>query len=214
MLKEPLSEHEISKIKSSAARKAAGRFHGYVELADVLQEAELALLASPHKTAEWVATGDGTRLYRHVFKACMLYGHKEKAAAIGYRMEDLFFYSKRLLRDMIPAILEAWSGADGFEWEYPDRTAWVDISEAIAGLSEADYQLIVWAFQGDPEEEDGYALVAAKLAVTRDAARQRVNRVLRRMQDALGGEDPTPRRGKRSNSAALAETRSAWDGEG
>lgn len=210
---DPLSPDDIAKITASAVRKASGRFHGYVEQEDVSQVAQVALLEKPRKVEEWILAGDAARLYQWIFKNCMIYGHKEKAAAVGYRMEDLFFYSLRSLRELIPAILEAWSGHDGFEWEYPDRTAWLDVSEALSGLTEAEYQIVWWAFKGDPEEDAGYANVAGHLGITVDAGRQRLNRVLRRMQESLGGENPRPRRKARSNAAAMAETHQAWDGE-
>lgn len=178
------------------------------------QVAHLAMEANRRKVQEWQASGDGSRLYRLIFKACMMYGHKEKAEQVGYRVEDLYFYSRRLLRDMIPAVLEAWSGHDGFEYEYPDRTTWLDVSDALSSLSESEYQIIWWAFKGDPEEEKGYDNVGRHLGISSGAARQRVLRILRRMQEHLGGENPYPRRRVKSSAAALAEIRNVWNGEG
>lgn len=212
-LTEPLSPDEVERVATSAARKARNRFYGYVELEDMLQEARLALHQNKRKVHEWIDAGDSKRLFRYIHKQCALYGHKEKAAAVGYRMEDLFFYSIKTLRLVIPTVLEAWSGDQDALTDFSDPSLLVDVQTALQGLTEADYQIVCWAFQGDPEEEAGYALVADRLGITAGAARQRVTRILRRMQETLGGENPVPRRRARSNAASIAETHSAWNGE-
>lgn len=191
----------------SAARKAADSFYGYVPFEDMLQQAHLSTLEHPRKFQDLVDTGDAKRLYGMVYKDCSLYGQRQKAAALGYRLEDLYFYSKKALRAALPLVLESEASHD--------VEALMDVSRALDGLSGADWQMIWWAFKGDPEEEAGYENVAAHLAITVSAARGRVDRVLGRLQEALGGQNPSPRRAHRvSNSSALAETRSAWDGEG
>lgn len=208
-------DDEIAKMVSVAARKATGRFHGYVELQDMMQEGWLAV-SSTSKLRDWQSQGQAgkSRLFRWILKCCLLYGQKEKAAKLGYKPSDLFFYGMRTFREIIPAVLESWSGGDAYEYEYPDRAIWLDVSTALTQLSESDYQMIWWAFKGDPDEEQGNALVASKLSISVDAARQRVDRVLRRMQESLGGENPMPRKSRKSNAQALAEIRNAWEGEG
>jgi len=193
----------------SAARKAAGSFYGYVPFEDMLQQAHLATLEHPRKFQEHVDTGDAKRLYGMCYKACSAYGQKIKAAYLGYRVEDLYFYSTRALRKILPLVLETMESN-----EVPtDSDAWLDVTRALEGLSGADWQMIWWAFHGDPDEEAGMENVAAHLAITVGAARGRVDRILRNLQAALGGESPTPRRRRQSNAAAMAETRNAWDGE-
>lgn len=210
-MREPLSSEEVDKIFYSATRKAAGRFYGFVEREDVWQVAHLVMAEKKRQVAQLVAEGHGSRLYSLLFKACMMYGHQEKATALGYKPEDLFFYSVRLLKDMIPAVLESFDGKGSFEYEYQDRATWVDISEALRALPASDYQIITWAFKGDPGSA-GIENVARRLSITTDGARKRVNRILYRMRDSLGGENPYPRRHVKSNAAALAEIRNSWDG--
>ena len=202
---EPLSLEKAERLRVSAARKAAGIFHGYVEFEDMMQVAYMATLEHPRKAREYEEAGDDKRWFRLVYKACTLYGQKQKASALGYRYEDLFFYSLKALRRILPLVLD--------NEHVQDTDALMDVSRALSELSMADHQLLWWAFKGDPDEEAGYQNVAAHLAVSVGAARGRVDRVLRRLQEGLGGENPAPRRRPRSNAAAMAETRTAWDGE-
>ena len=208
---EPLSPTKVARTIQSAARKAAGSFYGYVPFEDMLQQAHLVTLEHPRKFQRFVDDGDAKRLWGMVYKSCSLYGQKIKAASLGYRMEDLYFYSLKTLRRVLPLVLEGLETPES----YTESDAFMDITSALESLSGAEWQLIWWAFHGDPDEEAGYANVAAHLALTDSAARGRVDRVLRRLQELLGGENPSPRRPHRtSNASAIAETRNAWDGEG
>lgn len=180
-----------------------------------MQEAWLAV----HSTSmmeEWQSQGEAGRgrLRRHLLKACSLYAQKNKAAKLGYRHTDLFYYSPGLLRHIISLILESIGDEREIYEGFPDRALWIDVESSLLTLSDADYQIIWWAFKGDLDEEEGYELVGSRLGISADAARKRVNRILRRMQDRLGGENPAPRRKSRTNAAAMAETRNAWEGEG
>jgi len=207
---EPLSPDKIARTIQSAARKAAGSFYGYVPFEDMLQQGHLATLEHPRKYQRHVDEGDSKRLWGMVYKACSLYGQKQKAAALGYRVEDLYFYSLGTLRRVLPLVLEGMETPESFT----ESDAYMDIAMALEGLTGSDWQMIYWAFQGDPDEEAGYENVAAHLSLTVSAARGRVDRILRNLQDALGGENPSPRRRHRtSNASAMAETRTAWDGE-
>lgn len=211
--REPLSLADVDRIKRAAARQARNKFYGYVDLEDMTQEAEAALLSGKAKVTQYMNQGDKVRLFSMVYKACDRYGQKQKAAAIGYRTEDLFFYSIKVLRNVIPVVLESWSGDVDARGDVPDTALWLDISEALRGLSEAEYQIIWWAFKGDPDQEAGTQNVADRLGISHSAARGRIDRLLRRIQDSLGGESPHPRRKARSNAASMAETREAWNGE-
>lgn len=211
---EPWGEDEVSRIVYSAARRIRGRFSSYVELEDMLQEAWLCVYSSK-KLPEWQTQGEAGkgRLTRAIMKACSLHAQQNKAAKLGYRISDLHFYGLPFLRNRIPQVLETLGTDDALDVWF-DRAEWLDVEVGLLSLSDADYQIIWWAFKGDVEEEEGYANVASHLGITHDAARQRVNRILRRMQNALGGENPAPRRKSRSNAAALAEIRTVWEGEG
>jgi hypothetical protein len=204
----PLTSEDISKAKQSAVRSTRNKFWGYVEWDDLMQVAELALLETPQKFARLVEQGNYTGVWQEFNRKCTQYAHKQKAAALGYRPEDLFFYSKKVLREIIPVILESWESGDLYEFEYTDRTLWVDVDRALRQMSAADLQIIRWAFTDDEDT------VAAKLGLSSGAASMRVSRLLDKIREGLGGENPAPRRRSLSNAASQAQTRNQWDGEG
>lgn len=204
----PLTNEDLLKAKQSAVRSVRNKFYGYAEWEDLMQVAELALLETPQKFSRLAEQGNYTGVWQEFNRKCAQYAHKQKAAALGYRPEDLFFYSKRVLREVIPVILESWDSGDLYEFEYSDRALWVDVDRGLRKLSPAELQIIRWAFHGDEDT------VAARLGISESAASMRVSRLLDKIREGLGGENPAPRRRSLSNAASQAMTRTQWDGEG
>ena len=213
-LRLPLSEGAILRTIQSTAKYVRRQFYGYVDLEDLIQVAHLDMLEHPKKYKRYIDGGSGLFLSKEISRTITAFAQKEKAAKIGYRPEDLFFYSKKALRDLVPTVLETWSSGEMHEFEYSDRTSMVDVARALNALSASDYQMICWAFLGDPQEEAGYDTVGRHLSIDRDAARRRVDRVLEKMQETLGGGSPFHRRRVRTNASALAEASHQWEGEG
>ncbi len=205
---EPLTEDDIARAKTSAVRSVRNKFWGYCEWEDLMQVAELALIETPQKFRRLAESGNYTGVWQEFSRKCAQYAHKQKAAALGYRPEDLFFYSKKTLRVMIPVIIESWSSGDQYEYEYSDRALWMDIDRALKALSASDLQIIRWAFTDDEDT------VAVKLGLSEGAASMRVSRLLDKIRESLGGENPAPRRKSLSNAASQAVTRNQWDGDG
>lgn len=204
----PLTDEDILKAKQSAVRSVRNKFYGYAEWEDLMQVAELALLETPQKFARLAEAGNYTGVWQEFNRKCTQYAHKQKAAALGYKPEDLFFYSKKVLREIIPVILESWESGDLYEFEYTDRALWVDVDRALKALTASELQIIRWAFQGDDDT------VANRLGISEGAASMRVSRLLDKIREGLGGENPAPRRRSLSNAASQAMTRNQWDGEG
>jgi hypothetical protein len=204
----PLTAEDVSSIMQSSAKYVRNRFYGYTELSDVLQVLKLDMLEHPTKYSKLTAKGSADFLSKEFIRVGSRYAMKDKAAALGFKPEDLFFYSKKALREMIPVILESWDSGDLYEFEYTDRALWIDIDRALKALSASDLQIIRWAFTDDEDT------VAVKLGLTEGAASMRVSRLLDKIREDLGGENPTPRRKSLSNAASQAVTRNQWDGEG
>lgn len=204
----PLTAEDILKAKQSAVRSVRNKFFGYAEWEDLMQVAELALLETPLKFTKLAQAGNYTGVWQEFNRKCTQYAHKQKAAALGYRPEDLFFYSKKVLREIIPVILESWESGDLYEFEYTDRALWVDVDRGLRRLTPAELQIIRWAFEGDDDT------VADRLGISEGAASMRVSRLLDKIREGLGGENPAPRRRSLSNAASQAMTRNQWDGEG
>jgi len=204
----PLTEEDISKAILMGARQGRSGCHDYVELEDLTQVCWLDLLEKPKKYSRYIAQGNFNGLVKEMVRTSGQFAHREKAIRLGYKPEDLFFYSKKVLREVIPVILESWVSGDLYEFEYSDRALWIDIDRALKELSDADLQIVRWAFTDDEDT------VAAKLGLSDSAASMRVSRLLDKIRETLGGENPAPRRRSLSNAASQAATRNQWDGEG
>lgn len=192
----------------SSARYVRNKFYGYTELEDVLQVLRLNMLEHPNKYNKLINAGSADFLSKEFIRVGSRYAMKDKAAALGFKPEDLFFYSKKVLREIIPVILESWQSGDLYEFEYTDRALWVDVDRGLRKLSASELQIIRWAFQDDEDT------VALKLGISEGAASMRVSRLLDKIREGLGGENPAPRRRSLSNAASQAMTRNQWDGEG
>lgn len=210
----PLTQEEVDKALATAVKRVLSRFYGYVEREDLIQVARLALLEHPKKFSSWQQKGEYLNIHSELHRVCAKYAHKEKADKLGYRPEDLFFYSKKSLREHIPAILESWEADDHFEFEYSDRAMWLDIEAALKELSQSEYQILWWAFKGDPQDTSGTSTVAKHLNLSETAAASRIDRVLNKLREQLGGDNPWHTRKAKSNAAARAELGNQWDGEG
>lgn len=204
----PLTEASVQSTLQSTAKYVRNKFYGYTELEDILQVLRLDMIEHPKKYSRLVAQGNSYFLAQEFTRVGSRYAIKDKAAALGYRPEDLFFYSKKVLREIIPVILESWESGDLYEFEYTDRALWMDVDRALKALTASELQIIRWAFQGDDDT------VADRLGISEGAASMRVSRLLDKIREGLGGENPAPRRRSFSNAASQAMTRNTWDGEG
>lgn len=195
-----------------------------VERDDLVQELWLWMAAHPEKVEAW--SEDGKRGERFMGKALRRAGRAwaigEKAAITGYDVDDLYFYTTGLLRELIPEALdrELWAepgvaasetgklSPTGRPNEGGNRVAMLcDVRSSLEAGSQADKELL-WTHFGLGMDEDEHALV---LGVTVEALRTRVHRAVTRLQKRLGGPKPDgPYVGTRrvlSNAQAIARTR-------
>lgn len=207
-VREPLTEASILNTMQSIARQVRNKFYGYTELEDIMQVLQLDMLEHPVRYGKMIDSGNSYFLSQEFTRVGSRYAMKDKAAALGFKPEDLFYYSKKVLREIIPVILESWQSGDLYEFEYTDRALWVDVDRALRKLSASELQIIQWAFQGDEDR------LADRLGLSQGAASMRVDRLLNKIREDLGGENPAPRRKSFSNAASQAVTRNQWDGEG
>jgi len=91
----PLTDEDVSKAIAMGARQGRAGCHGYVELEDLVQVCWLDLLEKPHKYNRYEARGNFTGLVKEMVRTAGAYAQREKASVLGYKPEDLFFYSKR-----------------------------------------------------------------------------------------------------------------------
>lgn len=139
----------------------------------------------------------------------------EKAATLGYKVDDLFFYSTGALRDILPMVFDydAWlpftksdssgrSGGDPAEGGNLLATL-ADVSLALSRLRDSDLVLIESIYQHGLTEAE----IATAEDVTVEAINKRHDRALERLRDILGGERPNFHEGpgaRRAMSRAAA----------
>lgn len=194
-----------------------------VERDDIVQELWLWTLEHQRKTDDWLAGGqDGVRqLAKSLARAGRAYAIKEKAAVVGYDVEDLYFYSTGQLRELLPIVLDRalWTEAGtpsdlGIITGTTDpalgnnRLAMLcDVRASLEAGRPADKELLWTAFGlALPDEEH-----AEQLGITVEALRTRVMRAVQRLQKALGGPKPDGlyqgTRRAMTNAQSLALTR-------
>lgn len=173
-----------------------------VERDDILQEMYVWWCQHPRKAARYLDDTEygEKKLSRALRNAGLAYCHKEKARRVGYEVDDLFFYSLGLLRELLPAVYDedAWSRMgrttlDGLPRGKSDPAegnnalaALCDVSQALNRLAAEPRRLIELTFRDEVDAEH----LAGQLDTTPDGARMRVQRALRRLQEELGGERP------------------------
>lgn len=190
-----------------AIHSHASRLHRrfrMVDREDIVQEMYLWWYTHPRKVQRYLDMPDNLNGRKKLSGAlrnyALAYCHKEKARQVGYEVEDLYFYSITLLKELLPAIYdeEAWvrlgrSTLDGLPSGKTDPAegnnmiaALTDVSRAVKRLPRESQLILELAFQDHLENDQ----LARLWETTEDAARMRVNRVLRRVQEELGGERP------------------------
>jgi DNA-directed RNA polymerase specialized sigma24 family protein len=177
-----------------------------VEANDLRQELWLWFLEHPNKVHLWEKL-EGKQSVRIIAKslrnAAKDYCQKEKANAVGYRVEDNYYYDRTLLEELLPSVIRGDNAApilvdlgmtkskqmvsEGGNW----FAQVADIKRGIARLTQ-EQQTIIYLRFGDgcnSNEELGN-----ELGVSEDAARMRVNRALNNLLNFLGGNQPKKER--------------------
>lgn len=209
-----------------AAHAAASRVHrnhrGLVPYDDLRSECYVWLAKHEEKVLEWQDLGPhgAAKLAKSLYRAAQKYAAHERARATGTMVGDHTYYSVGLLEELLPDIWdhESWAYGSASAGDKVTGTSrpseggnrmamLVDVKWAVAGLSADDQALL-----RDRYEDGGVAvdILAATYDTTPSTIRRRVDRILVRLADRLGGEPPWYGGGRRarSNASAQAETRS------
>jgi DNA-directed RNA polymerase specialized sigma24 family protein len=132
-------------------------------------------------------------------------------------MSDTFYYSHEVLHELLRDVWthEGWSDTPDLSNEFISKSSkpaeggnrMALLSDVMAGLeklSEADRDLLKMRYHEGGME---LAAMAESYSITEEAMRKRVKRALTKLQDRLGGEQPTwyERRRNRTNAQARDE---------
>ena len=192
---------------------------------DIRQELWVWFMEHPNKVHTWEALEgkQSTKLIaRSLRNAAKDYCQREKARAVGYKVEDNYYYDREVVELLLPAVLvgdmTAPSMADlGFNNSKKVASEggnWFammgDIERGLRKLTQEQLSIIYLRFG----EGCDNASLATELAITEDAARMRVNRAVNNLLNYLGGSRPRRERDyteEEVNEQTDADTRSDGD---
>ena len=172
---------------------------------DIRQELWVWFLEHPNKVKLWEAIDvkQSTKLIaRSLRNAAKDYCQKEKARAVGYKVEDNYYYDREVVELLLPAVLRKDLNApamtdlgftkakkvasEGGNW----FAMMADIDKALERLTQEQLSIIYLRF-GDGCDN---VTLAKELSVSEDAARMRVNRAINNLLNFLGGTRPRKER--------------------
>lgn len=172
---------------------------------DIRQELWVWFLEHPNKVKLW-ETFDGKQstklIARSLRNAAKDYCQKQKAQAVGYRVEDNYYYDREVVELLLPAVIRkdlvapamtelGFSAtkkvaSEGGNW----FAMMADIERGLRKLSQEQLTIVYLRF-GDGCDN---VTLSKELGVTEDAARMRVNRAVNNLLNYLGGRRPTRER--------------------
>lgn len=206
-----------------ACRRAAQRVSRinkrYVEIGDV--QSELYVWVAKHSQAvtDWLEQGSYgmNKLNVALFRAGHRYASKERARLTGCQLSDFYWYTPGAIEELLPEVWQvsnwvlAASGEQGRSHRDPaeggNRLAMlIDVAWAVSTLAADEQQILRDRYEAGLY----FDAIAAQLGLTDEGARKRVERLLDKLVERLGGEPPFWGGGRRakSNAQARSETNS------
>jgi len=187
-----------------ACRRNANRVskvnRSYVDSDDVMGEMFLWVASHDKKVQHWMDDGRKgmAKLNTALFRAGHRYVNKQRAEAIGGQLSDMYWYSVPVLEELLE---DVWTYTDWLPTpslensrgqsspaEGNNRTAMLtDVSFAVSSLPKDDQDLLRDRYCDGGAYIDA---IASKLEESPDAVRKRIDRLLNKLIEKLGGEPP------------------------
>jgi len=199
-----VDESDVHDICAAVAASLSKRYRRYVEVPDVRQELLMWAWRKREKVAEYLDREPGgarrqgeAALMKALSRVGERYCRRQKAAAVGYKTRDEYFYNRVLLEDLIA--VEA-GGMSSLAGQTDDRVRGTqdpseggntqamlaDLQSALAKLDPDSFALVMMAY-GDAVPT---RVLAETFGVTRQAIEQRLDRAMSKLLQNLGGESP------------------------
>ena len=188
----------------SIAYEYSRKFH-MCDADDIRQELWVWFLEHPNKVNTWeeIDLKQSTKLIaRSLRNAAKDYCQREKARAVGYKVEDNYYYDREVVELLLPAVLRRDLNApamtelgftkakkvasEGGNW----FAMMADIDKALNRLTREQLTIVYLRF-GDGCDN---ASLATELGISEDASRMRVNRAINNLLNFLGGSRPRKER--------------------
>lgn len=202
---------------SSTARRIARLSRGLVEVEDVQQELLAWMWENLGKVEAWREEDRGGLLQTVLYRRGLAYVDRERLQRTGSKPGDLQYYTPAMVREGLEQVFDrdSWlpvsdptnDRGQSRPSEGNNRLAMLcDISAAVSSLPDEDQKRLRIVF----EHMVPYEVLAQHWETTEDGARKRIDRLISKLVDRLGGPPPwfTPSRVIRSNASAVAEVNS------
>jgi len=211
---------KYDQLVAHIAYEFSRKFH-MVDADDVRQELWIWFLEHPNKVKTWEELNGKQAIKliaRSLRNAAKDYCQKQKAQAVGYRVEDNYYYDRELIEALLPSVIRGdlvapsiqdlgyitgkKVASEGGNW----FAMVADIQRGFAKLDEKQMSLLYLRF-GDGCDNKTFA---KELDISEDAARMRVNRSLNNLINILGGTKPRRERDyteEETNAATEPDTR-------
>ena len=181
----------------------SNRIHrGLVTTDDVYQHLSLWALEHWHKIEEWEQQESlKFKLRRTFYNEAQKYVARERSHHSRTPVSDSFYYTHEVLHELLRDVWthEGWTDTSDLSNEFVSKSSkpseggnrmalLSDVMGGLEKLSEADRDLLKMRYH-----EGGMELgaMAESYNITEEAMRKRVKRALTKLQDRLGGEQPT-----------------------
>lgn len=219
MVEDPFDEKVLRACRRNA-NKVAKVNKNYASSDDIMGEMFLWVASNSTKVTEWMTEGHKGmgKLNTALFRCGHRYVNKERAQSTGAQMSDFYWYTIPVVEELLE---EVWRYVDWLPSPTIERergqsspsegnnriAMMVDVANALTQLPRDEQELLRDRYADGGSYVDA---IAAKLDMTPDGVRKRIDRVLGRLVDRLGGEPPFWGGGRKakSNVAALNEVKS------
>ena len=196
--------YKYENMVGTIAYEYSRKFH-MCDADDIRQELWVWFLEHPNKVHTWeeIDLKQSTKLIaRSLRNAAKDYCQREKARAVGYKVEDNYYYDREVVELLLPAVLRRDLNApamtelgftkakkvasEGGNW----FAMMADIDKALSRLTREQLTIVYLRF-GDGCDN---ASLATELGISEDASRMRVNRAINNLLNFLGGSRPRKER--------------------
>ena len=217
-----LFDDKTMRACSRAAKRVAVVNKRYVEYGDVLGELYVWVAKNARYVLEWREQGvhGDNKLRKALFRAGHGYASRERARRTGAQMGDFFWYTPAVIEDLLPDVwnYSMWDGSNQIEADMPRgkskpgeggnrRAMMIDLAYAINTLPVDEQRILKDRYCVSPDLST--EVLAHRYNLTADGFRKRVDRIIGKLVDRLGGEPPFWPNSRRaqSNASAQAKTR-------
>lgn len=199
-------EIDLDVLVARTATTVARRFRGFVEADALRQEGHLWILTHPGTVENYLTDEEnprraGYRIRRDLARCMEVHARAEKAAYLGYRPGDEYFYSRGMIEIILPSVLTRTFEPDDTvadmvrfrsgEGPAEDYREWsvmrADVETAFFALGHADRKLLFMVYGPQVLQRD----IGAEFGVSQQAVSKRAEKILDKMIRTLGGRRPS-----------------------